>query len=206
MSLEIADQRIRYLFIRMAGKQHIFLIGFSGSGKSTVGPLLADRLGISFVDTDSLIEKQAGCAISEIFQDQGERTFRRMEREAVETHVKRRKPAVIALGGGAFENPVIRKLALSSGLVVYLSCSAREIYHRLRNTKDRPLLDKVLRLRKTTRQVWLDRVGLLLKKRLTNYRKADLIISTTDKSPKQAAVQLYHLIGGKHENHQSKSR
>lgn len=179
----------------MTNKKHIVLIGFSGSGKSTIGPLLSDRLRVSFVDADQLIERQAGCTISEIFKRGGEKTFRRMEQETIESVLNRHRRAVIGLGGGAFEKASIRKLAFDKALVVYLSCGRREIYRRLRGKWDRPLLNVRPKTGQTMRQARLARIGCLLDRRLTNYRRADLIFSTTARSPRQTATRLQNLIG-----------
>jgi len=160
----------------MTNKKHIVLIGFSGSGKSTVGPLLAAGLRVSFVDVDQLIERQAGCTISEIFRRGGEKTFRRMEQETIESILNRHR-------------------AFDKALVVYLSCSRREIYRRLRGKWDRPLLNVRPKTGQTMRQARLARIGCLLDRRLTNYRRADLIFSTTSRSPRQTATRLQHLIG-----------
>lgn len=180
---------------RMSGGKNVILIGFSGSGKSAVGPLLASRLGVKFVDADCQIEELAGCTISQIFEQQGEKAFRTMELQVVEKLMQRRTGAVIALGGGAFENRAIRKLVFGRGQVVYLSCSRRELYRRLRQVSDRPLLDVVPRPGQTLREARLNRIGRLLDKRLTNYRRADFIFSTTGKTERQAAAQLSRLLG-----------
>ncbi len=175
----------------MTGTKQIFLIGFSGSGKSTVGPLLAAKLKGRFVDVDSTVARQAGCSIAEIFRTRGERAFRRLEQSAVEKLTRDSQGrTVIALGGGAFENPAIRKLAFSHGLVVYLSCSTREVYRRLRDQTDRPLLKVAPSVKMSLRNARLHRISQMQKRRRSNYRKADLTISTTRRSSKQTAQLL----------------
>jgi len=175
--------------------RHIVLIGFSGSGKSTIGPLLAARLKRRFIDIDQRIEVDTGLTIAEIFSRRGERLFRRQEIRTVTEVLKGRRSAVVALGGGAFESREIRKIARERGLVVYLSCSRREIYRRLKDKQDRPLLDLTPSHGQTVREARLARIGALLKKRLANYRTADLVISTTGKSPALATRQLLKQVG-----------
>src|SRR5919199_1173160 len=85
----------------MPNDSPIFLIGFMGAGKTTVGRALAERLGRSFFDLDEMITRRAGRSVQQIFADLGESEFRQMEREAIQ-ECKQIKDAVIALGGGAY--------------------------------------------------------------------------------------------------------
>src|SRR5690348_16837440 len=97
----------------------IYLVGFMGSGKTTVGRHLADRLGWSFFDTDAEIEKAEKTTIAEIFDHRGEPEFRRIETEVLREHVRwieRGRPAVLALGGGAFAQEDNRVLLSDSGV------------------------------------------------------------------------------------------
>jgi shikimate kinase len=178
----------------MLSTKNIFLIGFSGSGKSTVGPLLAERLKARFVDIDALVEKRAGKTIANIFARQGEAAFRRMERDAIGSLSKSRRRTVVALGGGAFENRSTRKLVSGLGRVVYLSCSQRELYRRLRLASDRPLLEVKPAKGQTLRQARQLAIAKLLDMRQANYRRADLVLSTTAKTPRQAAAELHRLL------------
>lgn len=134
----------------MAG--HVVLIGLSGSGKSCVGQLLAERLRRDFIDTDEEIVRRAGCPIDEIFRDQGEGAFRALEREQVARALTRTEPAVIALGGGAVVEPENRKLAADGNHVIRLDAPEAILVARLTHSpgaERRPLLqgDPVERLR-----------------------------------------------------------
>jgi shikimate kinase len=103
----------------------IYLVGFMASGKTTVGRHLADRLGWSFFDTDAEIEKAEKMAIAEIFDHRGEPEFRRIEAEVLREHVRwieRGRPAVLALGGGAFVQETNRCLLSDNGVTVWLDC------------------------------------------------------------------------------------
>jgi shikimate kinase len=97
----------------------ILLSGFMGAGKTTVGQLLADRIGVPFRDLDAMVEARAGRSVRELFAAAGESEFRRLEREALVTACEL-DPAVIALGGGTLSAPGGAELARRSGLVVWL--------------------------------------------------------------------------------------
>lgn len=117
----------------------IFLIGFMGSGKSTIGRLLAEQLNYSFIDSDSWIEEKAQLSISEIFADFGEDYFRKLEQEFIlqfETD-----NTVIACGGGLpCYNNLMHEIK-QKGIVIYLNCSAELLVNRLKNeTHQRPLI------------------------------------------------------------------
>src|SRR5579862_2016782 len=118
----------------------IFLIGFMGSGKTTVGGLLAERLGWSFADLDDLIVRGAGLTVAEIFAREGEEGFRRRATEAVRAAAAGRR-SVVATGGGAACREENLALMLSSGRVVALAVSAAEAVRRTGNRSGRPLLD-----------------------------------------------------------------
>ena len=182
--------------------RHIFLIGFSGSGKSSVGPLLAKRLGVDYVDTDSLIEKRVKKSISEIFAHKGEAAFRKLERDAIEKLVIRKaRPRVISLGGGACQDRRNRRLIESAGITVYLRCAIPELYRRLKQHSDRPLLRVRNRAGETPREATLRRIRSMLDKRRCNYESADIVVSTTSRTPVQAAretVRKLEAFDGSH--------
>ncbi len=122
-----------------ATRQNIVLVGFMGTGKSSIGRLIAGRLGFVFVDTDALVVERAGREIAEIFASEGEEHFREMETAVLASlaHLERR---VIATGGGIVLRERNRELMRELGLVVRLTASEDVIYERVaRNTK-RPLL------------------------------------------------------------------
>ena len=164
------------------GSQNIYLVGFSGSGKSTIGSRLARRLGMPFNDADVLIEKETGCSIADIFKEFGEPVFRSVESKIIRRFINRRSPSsIVALGGGAFQSKANRDGLLKSGLVVYLGCSSREIYKRLQGKYDRPLMNARPQKGETLREAKIRKIRLLLAKRLTNYRRAHINCSTSCK-------------------------
>jgi shikimate kinase len=122
------------------GKQHIFLIGFMGSGKSTVGKLLAERLDMPFIDSDVEVQKMAGETINEIFEHQGEEAFRKFEINFLVEN-KSNAPSIISVGGGLPAIDGALELMHNQGLVIYLNTSLLTLIKRLKNEKQqRPLL------------------------------------------------------------------
>lgn len=121
-------------------KTNIALIGYMGTGKTSVGKTLAKRLGKKFFELDRYIEDKAGNTIPAIFKDSGEITFREMEIEAVKT-VSKESDAVIACGGGVVLNKInIDRLKINA-IIVYLTASLPEILKRIKNDRgERPLL------------------------------------------------------------------
>ncbi|HEU0212650.1 MAG TPA: shikimate kinase [Jiangellaceae bacterium] len=119
-------------------KPRVVLVGAPGAGKSTVGRLLADRLGVSFRDTDDDVEREAGKSIGDIFVDDGEPEFRALEREAVAVALAGHD-GVLALGGGAVADPATRE-RLRDHQVVFLDVGLADAASRVGLNRDRPLL------------------------------------------------------------------
>ena len=120
----------------------IYVVGFMASGKSTVGRLLAQRLGWNFFDTDEEIEAAERTAIAEIFDIRGEAEFRRIETGIIRHHVlriERGRPAVLALGGGAFAVQANRDLLENNGVTVWLDCPFEVVESRVALASHRPL-------------------------------------------------------------------
>jgi len=118
----------------------IFLIGFMGSGKTTIGRRLVERIGFDFVDTDCFIEMQQGLTVSEIFTRRGEAVFREMERNIL-SEIQKLEFAVISTGGGmpCYKDNI--DVMLASGKVVYLKTSPQTLTRRLlRSHTERPLI------------------------------------------------------------------
>ncbi|MFQ6105471.1 MAG: shikimate kinase [Candidatus Hydrothermarchaeaceae archaeon] len=119
--------------------KNIILTGFMGAGKSAVGKKLAERTGMTLVDTDEIIEGETGKSISEIFAESGERHFREIERKVVEK-VSEMKNSVITTGGGVVLNRRNVKNLRKNGIIVYLHAEPEILYERLKKEKHRPLL------------------------------------------------------------------
>ena len=117
----------------------VFLVGMMGAGKTSVGRLLAQRLGKRFVDADQEIEARCGVSIPVIFEIEGEAGFRARERQVID-ELTRLPDIVLATGGGAVLAEESRRRLHERGRVVYLKASATEIWHRTRRDRNRPLL------------------------------------------------------------------
>ena len=118
----------------------IFLCGFMGCGKTTVGELLAKKLGLPLIDTDAYIVEQAGKSIPDIFAQDGESHFRKLEAEAIRTLCTRN--AVISCGGGAMLNPDSAAYARKNGAVVLLDESFDTCYGRIQGDTNRPIVQR----------------------------------------------------------------
>jgi len=161
--------------LRQRGIWAIFLIGFMGAGKTTVGTAAAKRIGWRFVDLDDEVEAAAGVSVAEIFRRSGEAEFRRMEIEAIHRltgQAAGREGAVIALGGGAFAQPEVRQALRSTGQpVVLLDAAVNELIARCRKSAvERPLAQSEQRFRQ------------LYSERQASYAEADLRVSTSRRS------------------------
>ena len=120
-------------------KRHLVLVGLPGSGKSTVGALVATQLGVGFTDLDQQIAALAGAPVAEIFTTRGEAAFRELEREAMDAALLG-DPGVIAPGGGWAAQPGNLAAALAHALVIYLAISPEAAARRLEGDTTRPLL------------------------------------------------------------------
>ena len=119
----------------------LVLTGMMGVGKSTIGRLIAKRLKIKFIDVDKVIEKKEKKTIKRIFEDNGEKYFRKLE-EKTTLKILKNNRSVIALGGGAFINKEIRQKVLSSCVSVWLKVDLDKLIKRYNKNDRRPLLDK----------------------------------------------------------------
>ena len=164
-------------------KRHIVLIGLPGSGKTTIGRLVAERLSAAFVDIDAIIERREGRPITLIFAEKGEATFRAMERKEMETALAG-EPAVIAPGGGWAAQPGAIDSAKPHALVIYLYTRPETAAQRAAPAGTRPLLsgeDPVGRMRE------------LQKDREPFFRNAHAHVDTDRKSVQQAMIEVVRL-------------
>ena len=150
---------------------NISLIGMAGSGKTTVGTILAEELNYNFIDIDTEIEKQENISINEIFALKGEKYFRKVESNIIKSTLSKVKNTVISLGGGAFISDDNKQIILQHSITLWLSCEAKELFNRLKNDTTRPLL----------KDISLKKIKTIEESRKTCYNKANFTIETTNK-------------------------
>jgi len=145
----------------MKSKENLVFLGMMGSGKSSIGSLVAKKLKLDFIDVDKEIEKELGQTISKIFETKGEDYFRKYE-EKITLKILKINPIVISLGGGAFVNKVIRKEILKNHASFWLNWKIETLLNRIKNSKKRPIAFN------STENELID----LIKKRSNIYSKA----------------------------------
>ncbi|MEK6407881.1 MAG: shikimate kinase [Acidobacteriota bacterium] len=159
----------------------IFLVGFMGAGKTTVGRALARHLRYDFSDLDELIEKQAGKSIQAIFAELGESGFRRIEREAIQS-CREMVRAVIALGGGAYVSAENRTSLRAIGKTVWLDCPLEVCLRRIGGDRSRPLLGDEAQMK------------TLLEQRRSAYEKADYVVHAAELSTDELAAEIAEIV------------
>ena len=122
----------------MKSKENLVFLGMMGSGKSSIGSLIAKRLKLNFIDIDKEIEKELGTSIKKIFKTKGENYFRKFEEKITLKRLKLNS-VVISLGGGAFTNKNIRNEVLKDNLSFWLNWDENILLNRIKNSKKRPL-------------------------------------------------------------------
>ena len=145
----------------MKSKENIVFLGMMGSGKSSIGFLVAKKLKLNFVDIDNEIEKQANMTIKKIFEDKGENYFRKIE-ESISLKCLRLNNVIISLGGGGFVNKNIRKEVLKNHLSFWLNWKREILINRIKNSSKRPLASNASD----------NEIISLIKKRVIVYSKA----------------------------------
>ncbi len=158
---------------------NIILTGFMGTGKSTVGRLIADKSSRSFIDTDELIIKQSGLTVSEIFSKKGEGHFRKLERQ-IAYDLENVDSSVIATGGRMLLDPLNALLLSSMGLIFCLTAPPEEIFQRLKFAGERPLLKG---------SDPREQIDLLLKSRESAYQQFQQV-HTGDAAPEEVASEI----------------
>ncbi len=158
-------------------KENVVLIGFMGVGKTSLGKLLASKLGRPFIDLDEKIERDTGLTIPEIFAERGEKYFRDLEKNAVR-EICARQNIVIATGGGTVKDAENLSLLKKTGVIICLTTEPEEIFRRTERQGERPVLDASAENR-------LETIKKLLAERQEFYSQADYQIDTTHWSPLQ---------------------
>ena len=163
---------------------NVYIVGFMGTGKTTVGKGISARTGRDFKDLDDLIEERENKKISDIFFEHGEEYFRRVESEVI-ADVARQSDLVIATGGGAVMDSTNYQNLKKSGVLITLAASPETVYERVKNSSHRPLLNVPNPLEEIKR---------LMFERAYHYVKSDYIIDTTDKSVDEVVEEILGFI------------
>jgi len=168
---------------------NIALIGFMGSGKTTVGRLLAVRLGMKFIDLDDVIKDKLGMEITEIFSNYGEKYFRDVESQVVKEVFTGVDNSVIACGGGVVLKDDNVRIINQNSVVVYLRISPYEAYSRLLSCRDRPLLNVSNRL-EVINQLMRVREPLYL-------RTAHIVVDVDGRTPEDIVEEIIRTLSSK---------
>ncbi len=166
--------------------RNITLVGFMGTGKTTVGRILADKLGYRFIDVDEEIEREQGVSITHIFSEMGEPYFRQLERVMIKT-LSLREGLVISAGGGAVVDESNIEAMKQGGTLVCLTARPDEIMKRVGKSNNRPLLQVPDPMAK---------IMELMSKREPFYRKADFMVDTTMMTAEEVAGVVIRLTAG----------
>lgn len=162
----------------------LYLVGFMGSGKTTVGRLLGDELGWNFIDLDDDIEAASGRTITSIFEEFGEAEFRKREHDALAQRVRSvqcGRPSVISLGGGAFAQDNNFQIVSGNGISIWLDCPLPMIRHRIETEVHRPLARDPVRFE------------ALFHARQSAYARADYRVEILSDDPAQAVKAILDL-------------
>jgi len=172
------------MILKLKQTPGIFLTGFMGSGKTTVGRLLAERIGWQFCDLDQDIETAEQCSIADIFARHGEHEFRRIEADALNWRIKRLRAgaaSVIALGGGTFAQTENRETIAHHGVSVWLDCPFHIVERRVQKHTHRPLAQDAQILRQ------------LYEERQSSYSQAAFRVSVAEEDTHRTIEQIFAL-------------
>tara|TARA_Y100000748_G_scaffold201308_1_gene168641 strand:+ start:333 stop:860 length:528 start_codon:yes stop_codon:yes gene_type:complete len=165
----------------MKKENNIFLVGLMGSGKTTIGKIIAKKLNYKFIDSDALIEEKTGVKVPLIFEYEGEAGFRKRETKILSEIIKMNS-IVLATGGGIILSKTNRKLLSRSSVVIYLNATIKELVKRLATDKNRPLIQNVDKEKKLKE---------LIEQRGKLYESiADYIIQTKEKRASDIANEI----------------
>ena len=171
------------MLLKIGNKINISLCGMMGSGKSSLGKLIAKKTNYNYIDTDLLIENEENKSINQIFDENGEEYFRALEKKIILNCLKRKK-TIISLGGGAILNNDIRMAIKLNSFNIYLKVDKLILKKRLQNSKSRPLLKN---------EILDKKLQELINQREKFYSNADLIINN-NKTIAETINKIFKLI------------
>ena len=172
-------------FLQASLKKPVVLVGLMGAGKTTIGKLMSDALGLDFIDSDRVLEEREGRTIPEIFNQDGEAYFRTIEKENIIRILEFDIPCVLATGGGAFMNEEKSTVILTASMTVFLKADLDELVKRIGTGRGRPLFDG-----KNPREVLAD----LIKARYPTYEAATMTVEIGDESPQESAQKVINSL------------
>ena len=170
----------------MKSNKNIVLLGMMGSGKSTIGYLLSNKVNLNFYDIDKIIEEEEGLKITEIFKIKGENYFRKIE-EKICLKILKFNKKIISLGGGSFLNNKIREEILKNHVSFWLNWNTSTIITRIKKNKNRPILKDMSE----------NEINKLIIKRKKIYEKAHLKINCESLSKNEIINKIIKLYEGK---------
>ncbi len=170
----------------MKSNKNIVLLGMMGSGKSTIGYLLSNKVNLNFYDIDKIIEEEEGLKITEIFKIKGENYFRKIE-EKICLKILKFNKKIISLGGGSFLNNKIREEILKNHVSFWLNWNTSTIITRIKKNKNRPILKDMSE----------NEISKLIIKRKKIYEKAHLKINCENLSKSEIINKIIKLYEGK---------
>ncbi len=173
-------------------RRNLYLIGFMGTGKTTIGRELAKVMGRKFLDTDHVLEERFGKTVNEIFADEGETIFRAAE-QALSLELSASENKVVATGGGTVVDPVSFEAFAKSGLMLRLYTREGNLIGRLHRTAKRPLL-----LGESPEEV-TEKIKRLMIEREAVYSRVNLRLDTTDLTPLVAARKVHDFLRSRNE-------
>lgn len=166
-------------------KKHIYLIGFMGTGKSTVSKALKNLMEVNEIDLDAAIVKENGMTIPEMFEQFGEKYFRDKETRMLHK-IARYHPAIISCGGGTILRDENVDIMRKKGIIVWLTATPETIFERVKDGRNRPLLNGNMNVAY---------IAQLLESRLPRYQIAsDVSVSTDGKKPEEIAAEIINLM------------
>jgi shikimate kinase len=178
----------------------IYLAGFMGAGKSTIGPILANTLGWDYFDLDKAIEEKLGKKIKDIFEENGEPFFRQVETELLK-ELSKSKKVIISLGGGTIVSQNNLKVLKTTGRIIYLKASVDSIYRRVAFKRDRPNL--LIEGEEFSEQKLRQKITNLFLIREKFYNQADITINTDNVSIGDTVDKIAKIITNQFESKKS---